>query len=152
MPGYCVSKALPSFSPTGKSIAEYSTTLASFFAASISCGVIASDGGASARAAEANAGPSATALAPFKISRLESFGFLMAPTCSLPLSAERPAAFRRQSEPDFGAPGNGGFRRCNNAQHRAVGCFDHVIAVGAEKHLAGHGGLDGIPGCRRGVR
>ena len=53
------------FSATDRSIEVYQTTLPSFFAASISCGVIASAGGASARAGEANTVPSASAVEPF---------------------------------------------------------------------------------------
>jgi hypothetical protein len=53
--------------------------LASFFAASINCGVIASGGGAAARAGEANTVPSANPVALWSILRLESFGFRMVP-------------------------------------------------------------------------
>jgi len=41
MPGYCASKARPSFSPTGRSIEEYRITLCFLRAASTSAGVIA---------------------------------------------------------------------------------------------------------------
>src|SRR5260370_42702289 len=101
------------FSDTDRSIEVYQTTLPSFFAASINCGVIASAGGASARAGAANTVPSATALeafsAPCKISRLESFRFFIACSCSF-LAAQRPAALGRQREPDLGAPGDRIFR------------------------------------------
>src|ERR1700761_6545449 len=40
MPGYLASNALPSFSPTGRSIDEYRMTFPSFLAASIRSGVI----------------------------------------------------------------------------------------------------------------
>jgi hypothetical protein len=70
------------FSATARSIAVYQTTLPSFFAASINCGVIASAGGAAARAAEANTVPSASAVEPFseacRTSRLESLCFFIA--------------------------------------------------------------------------
>ena len=45
MPGYFASNALPSFSPTGRSIDEYRITLPSFFAASIRSGVIETGSG-----------------------------------------------------------------------------------------------------------
>src|SRR3978361_1153997 len=48
MPGYSPSNALPSFSPTGRSIDEYRITLASLLAASISFGVIAVGSGVAA--------------------------------------------------------------------------------------------------------
>src|SRR3954471_20912365 len=48
MPGYCASNALPSFSPTGRSIDEYRITLPSFFAASTRSGVIDTAAGAAA--------------------------------------------------------------------------------------------------------
>src|SRR6185503_17786181 len=45
-PGYLASKALPTFSDSGRSTEVYQTTLPSFFAASISAGVTASAAGA----------------------------------------------------------------------------------------------------------
>src|SRR6266851_8806317 len=146
IPGYCASKALPSFSPTGRSMAEYSTTLASFFAASINCGVIACAGGASARAADANTVPSANAVEPFSTSRRESLCLFIASILLLRilLSTERAPAFGRQKKPDLAALGNGGFRARNDAQRRAVGCFDHVVAACAEKYLPRHRGLDRV--------
>src|SRR5580704_3495945 len=54
MPGYFASNALPSFSPTGRSIAEYRITLASLVAAAIRSGVIAVGSGAAARSGLAN--------------------------------------------------------------------------------------------------
>src|SRR5882757_6679302 len=77
-------------------MAEYSTTLASFFAASINCGVIATGGGAWARAGEANTVPSANAVQPFNTSRLEIFFFFIA--SSLPgyrLSARQRSGGRK---------------------------------------------------------
>ena len=44
----------------------------------------------------------------WRTSRLESLRFFIASSCLL-LSAQRPAAFGRQREPDLGAPGNRGF-------------------------------------------
>src|ERR1700710_2778970 len=55
MPGYCASNALPSFSPTGRSIDEYRITLPSFFAASTRSGVIDTGAGAAAITRVANA-------------------------------------------------------------------------------------------------
>src|SRR5580658_10125302 len=130
------------FSETARSIDVYQTTWPSFFAASISCGVIPSGGGACARAGAANTVPSASAVEPFRMSRRESFRFFIA--SSFLLSAERPATFRRQREPDFRTLGNSGFGIRDHAQRRAVGGLDHVVTAGAEKHLAGHGGLHGV--------
>src|SRR3954465_5562109 len=64
------------FSDTERSIEVYQTTLPSFFAASISCGVIASAGGAAARNGEANTVPSAAAVDALRTSRLESPGLV----------------------------------------------------------------------------
>src|SRR3981081_2619122 len=109
------------FSATKRSIAVYQTTLPSFLAASISCGVMASAGGASARTDDANTVPSASAFAPFseplRTSRLESFRFFIASSCSLLSSAQCPATLGRQREPDLGAAGHRIFRRCNDAQY-----------------------------------
>src|SRR5882757_4876491 len=144
------------FSATERSIAVYQTTLPSFLAASISCSVIASAGGASARTADANTVPSASALAPFsepcRTSRLESFRFFIASSRWLLLSAQRPATLGRQREPNLGTRWNGVLRRRNDAQGRAISRFDHIVAAGAEKHLPRHGGLDGIPGRLRRLR
>jgi hypothetical protein len=85
MPGYFASKALPSFSPTGRSIEEYRITLASFLAASISCGVIATGSGAAALRGAANA-VSPSAAEPLMTSRRDSFLFFIA-SSSFPLSA-----------------------------------------------------------------
>ena len=74
------------FSDTDRSIEVYQTTLPSFFAASISCGVIASAGGACAREGEANTVPNASAAEalsePCSTSRRESFRFLIASSAS----------------------------------------------------------------------
>ena len=151
MPGYCASNALPSFSPTGKIHRGIQNHLGFFFRGFDQlrrdrlrrrrCGA----GGGREHSAKRKRARAFQNLASGKL-WLSHGADPFAPN----LSAERPAAFDRQSEPDFGASGNGGFGRCNDAQHRAVRCFDHVVAVGAEKHLARHGGLDGILGCCRG--
>src|ERR1700704_702312 len=61
IPGYRASNAFASFSPTGRSMAEYSTTLASLRAASTSAGVIDTGSGPAALDAVAAAqSPSAT--------------------------------------------------------------------------------------------
>src|SRR5260370_1459848 len=126
-------------------MAEYSTTLASLFAASINCGVIACAGGASARAGDANTVPSANAVEPFSTSRRESFCLFIASSCFASLlPAERAATFGRQKKPDVAAPGNGVFRCRDNAQRRAIGGFDHGVAAGAQQHLPGHRGLDRV--------
>src|SRR5580704_11146971 len=150
MPGYFASNALPSFSPTGRSMAEYRITLPSLLAASTSSGVIATGGGASARAGEANTAPSANAVVPFKTFRLENFLAII--VSSMLLSAQRAAAFRRQRQPDLGAPANRVFGRRHHPQGGAVQGLDHVVAAGAEKHLPRHGGLDRILGRRGGLR
>src|ERR1700743_3289959 len=64
IPGYFCSNALPSFSPTGRSIDEYRMTLPSFFAASTSSGVIATGAGlcASTRVDSADSPSAAAAL------------------------------------------------------------------------------------------
>src|SRR5665213_14606 len=135
--------AMPS--ATDRSIEVYQTTLPSFFAASISCGVIVSAGGASARAGAANTVPSASAVEPLRTSRRDGFLFpaFMASFLFL-LSFQRAAAFGRQRQPHFGALGDRVVGRRHDAQHGAVCCLDHVVAAGAEKHLAGHGGLDDV--------
>src|ERR1700676_3065023 len=48
IPGYCASNAFASFSPTGRSMEEYTTTLASLRAASTSAGVIDTGSGPAA--------------------------------------------------------------------------------------------------------
>src|ERR1700710_141482 len=102
MPNFALNAA-PIFSETERSIEVYQTTLPSFFAASISCGVMASDGGAWARTREANSVPSASAVVPFRMSRLLILFFIAISFC---LSAQRAAALRRQREPDLGALGD----------------------------------------------
>src|SRR6478609_9432327 len=72
MPGYFASKALPTFSATGRSTAVYQTTLPSFFAASISFWSIAAAAGACARIGEAKVLAAASAVVPFRICRLEN--------------------------------------------------------------------------------
>src|SRR5581483_9560826 len=72
MPGYCAWNALPSFSPTGRSIAEYSTTLPSRLAASISCGVMATGSGAAALTGAAKS-EKPSAADPLIASRLDRF-------------------------------------------------------------------------------
>src|ERR1700744_630534 len=132
------------FSATPRSIEVYQTTLPSFFAASISAGVIASGGGASARAGSANTVPSASAVVPFRMSRRDGFLLLafMASSLVVGLSFKRAAAFGRPGQPDLGAFFDLIFGRRHDAQHRAVRCFDHVVAARAQKYLAGHGRLD----------
>src|SRR5471030_605522 len=72
MPGYCASNALPSFSPTGRSIDEYRITLPSRRAASTRSGVIATGAGAAATTRVANAlNPSAAD--PLMSSRRDNF-------------------------------------------------------------------------------
>src|SRR5471030_1221398 len=72
-PGYLASKALATFSASGRSTEVYQTTLPSFFAASIKAGVIALAGGAEERTRVENGGvsaaPAASALEAFSTSR-----------------------------------------------------------------------------------
>src|SRR3984957_14717149 len=130
-------------SATARSIEVYQTTLPSFFAASISCGVIASAGGASARAGAAKTVVNPAAAELFRSWRLENFRCLIASLRLLFLSTERAAALGRKIKPDLGAPGNRVLGSGDDAQGGAVNCLDHVVAAGAEKHLTGHGRLYG---------
>src|SRR4029079_17016300 len=151
------------FSDTDRSIEVYQTTLPSFFAASISCAVIASGGGASARAGEANTVPSASAVEacsePCSTSRLESFRVFMASSASsfyrlrrlfratprhAPAADARPAALGRQRQPDLCAFGHRGLGWRGHAQCGAVGHLDHVVARHAEIDLTRHHRLDRI--------
>src|SRR3954451_12520890 len=122
--------AAPTFSETDRSIEVYHTTLPSFFAASINCGVMASAGGAWAITREENTVPNASAVEPFRTSRLLILFFIAISFC---LSAQRAAALRRQRKPDRGALGNGIAGSRDDPQRRAVRCFHHVIAAAAEK-------------------
>ena len=72
MPGYCASNALPSFSPTGRSIDEYRITLPSLRAASTRSGVIETGAGAAAVTRVAHA-LNPNAADPLMRSRLENF-------------------------------------------------------------------------------
>src|ERR1700712_2269724 len=117
------------FSDTDRSIEVYQTTLLSFFAASISCGVIASAGGASARAAVANTVPSASAVEPLRISRREGFVCFIASSrfFSCYLAAQRAAAVGQQCQPHLAAFADIGFGRRGDAQRRTFCDFDHVV-------------------------
>src|ERR1700712_2091566 len=144
MPNFALNAA-PIFSETERSIEVYQTTLPSFFAASISCGVIASAGGASARTAEANTVPSASAVVPLRISRREGIVLFIASSVSFScLSAQRAAAVGRHRQPDLAAFADIGFGRRGDTQRRAVSDFDHVVARCAEIDLTGHHGLDRV--------
>src|SRR5436305_13403955 len=101
MPNLAVNAA-PIFSETDRSIEVYQTTLPSFFAASINCGVMASAGGAWPTTREANIVPSASAVDRFRTSRLEILFFIAVLPFFL-LSAQRAAALGRQRQPDLGA-------------------------------------------------
>src|SRR5215213_247316 len=143
------------FSDTERSMEVYQTTLPSFFAASINCGVMASGGGAAARAGVANTVPSASAVEPlsevFRMSRLDNFRFCIA-FSSASLTAQRPATFRRQRQPDLGAPRHRVVGRRHHAQGGAIWRFYHVVAAGTEKDLTRHRGLDGILAVLRRLR
>src|SRR3954463_7006670 len=109
MPNFALNAA-PIFSETDRSIEVYQTTLPSFFAASISCGVMASAGGASAREGEANTVPRASAVEPFRISRREGIVFFIASSrFRFLLSAQCAAAVGRHRQPDFAALADIGF-------------------------------------------
>src|ERR1700712_2760677 len=142
---YLALKAPAIFSDTDRSIEVYQTTLPSFFAASISCGVIASAGGASARAAVANTVPSASAVVPLRISRREGIVLFIASSVSFScLSAQRAAAVGRHRQPDLAAFADIGFGRRGDTQRRAVSDFDHVVARCAKIDLTGPHGLDRV--------
>src|SRR5262245_50268090 len=114
-------------------------TLPSFLAASMSCGVIAVAGGAAARTlAEPAKAPTAAAVEPLRMSRLDNVGFFIGHSPSIS-SAEHAAAFGRKIEPDCGPMRNVFGCRGDHAQLRAVRQFHHIVTAGAEKHLPHHG-------------
>src|SRR6478672_2436774 len=110
-PGYFASKALPTFSATGRSTAVYQTTLPSFFAASISFWSIADAVGACARIGEAKVLAAAKAVVPCRICRRENFhlfidispcwfAFLLFDFLGAGISShQRTAILRRQFQP-----------------------------------------------------
>src|SRR4051812_41655520 len=93
---------------------------------------MACGGGACAREGEANI-VAASVADPLSTVRLESVLLLMMHS----LSCQRPAALRRQPEPDLGALGNEVVGSGDDAQWGAVRGFNEIIARRAEKHLAG---------------
>src|SRR6202035_5988140 len=115
-------------------------TLPSFFAASISSGVIAVGGGAAAASGEANTVLAATAPVPLRTSRLENLLRRIARFLRLFLSEQRPAALGRQKDPHFGALREALVRRRDGAKLRAVGELDHIVAAIAEEDVARDGG------------
>src|SRR6202163_1037910 len=80
-PEYLASNALATFSAAGRSREVYQTTLPSFLAASINAGVTVLAGGAAAMteaaSIEAANAPAASAVEPFRMSRLENSGFFI---------------------------------------------------------------------------
>src|ERR1700742_817614 len=172
MPGYFASNDFPTFSASGRSTEVYQTTLPSFLAASISCGVISVGGGAAESTCVENALPAASALDPISRSRRESLKFFIGISsmsliyfcCALGLSPPRfpsplvvirslpaqcAAAFGRQMQPDGAALRNVLAGRSEHAELRAVLCLDHVVAVAAEEALPHHGRRHDIVGLRR---
>src|SRR4051812_10670043 len=139
MPNFALNAA-PIFSDTDRSIEVYHTTLPSFFAASISCGVMACAGGASARTQVANMPPAVNAAAPFKRSRRSSL-FFIAVSLASSSARQRAATRRRQRQPDLAAARHGIVGCGDDPQRGAVGGLDHVVAAGAEKNLSRHGCL-----------
>src|SRR3954447_2383710 len=153
MPGYFASKALPTFSATGRSTAVYQTTLPSFFAASISFWSMADAVGACARIGDAKVLAAANAVVPFRTSRLENLHlvigfspcwfrvFIVRLSWRRDFSAhQRTAILRWQLQPNRRALRDAFPGRGDDAQLRAVGDLDHVIAAVAEKDLADDGG------------
>src|SRR5512145_2926599 len=144
-PGYLASNERAIFSANGRSTEVYQTTLPSAFAASISCGVTALAAGA-ADTTEANALDAANAVVPLSTSRREMIGFriVVFSWISLSLSraasssAQHPAAFGRQMEPDRGSARDVLGRGGDHAQLGAVGRLDQIVAAGAEKDLPRH--------------
>src|SRR5581483_6763805 len=143
-PGYFASKALPICSESLRSTEVYQTTFPSFFAASIRAGVTAVAGGAADMTLVENAAPATSALDPISTSRREIFErFIDVPSialfcCPPPtfLSAQCPAALRRQIQPD-GAPLRNILARAGeHAQLGAVPGLNHIIPAAAEKDLA----------------
>src|SRR5690242_4440037 len=113
----------------------------------MSCGVIASAGGAAARAGAANTVPNAAALAPFRTSRRETARLetkcLFIARSPLPYSpAQRAAALGRQRQMHLAAFGHDIARRRHHTQRRAVGGFDQVVTACAEEHLSRDARLD----------
>src|SRR4029079_5797942 len=140
-PGNFASNALPIFSASGRSTEVYQTTLPSFFAASISAGVIELAGGAARTRVEncgASVAPSAAAPDCLMSSRRDQIDFFIhfLHFCAPRLFAQCAAALRRQMQPDCAAGRHVVFGRRHNAQRAAVFCFDHIIPAAAEKDLA----------------
>src|SRR5271163_1304314 len=123
MPGYFASNALPSFSPTGRSIDEYNITLASLRAASTRSGVIEAGSGPAAFTVVANAARPKAAEPLMTLRRVMDVGIARAFCSSLRAERSNPVRkgkkgllrrgachwARRRRDPV--APGNDGFRR-----------------------------------------
>src|SRR5690348_14415838 len=99
MPGYFASNDLAIFSANGRSIEVYQTTLPSFLAASINCGVTGLAGGAADRTRVEKALPASSAPEPASTSRRENFEPFIASSLNF-LFGQRAATFGRQVEPD----------------------------------------------------
>src|ERR1700722_4747363 len=157
MPEYLASKARATRSAAGRSSEVYQTTLPSFLAASIKAGVTGLAGGAAAftavAAIEVANAPAASAVEPFRMSRLEKSGFFIGflpfeirlfasrfvlPALLLVSAAQQPAAVGRHIEPNRGPLRNVLGRRGNHAQLGIVGRRHHIIAARAEKDLPQH--------------
>src|SRR5262245_2583371 len=137
-PGYLASKALATFSASGRSTDVYQTTLPSRRAASINCGVMEAGSGGAALSGDANV-LAARAAVPCNNLRLESRsdiailpvrrGRFFCPRPKVTLRPQRAAALERHLYPDLGALRDVLARRCHNPQLGAVGEFHHIVAA-----------------------
>src|SRR5262245_10806934 len=147
-PGYFASKALAIFSASGRSTEVYQTTLPSFFAASMSCGVTVLAGGAADVTFVEKAAPATSALEPISTSRreirdpvieLSSMRGFLSFRPSISSFCQCAAALRRQMQPDGTALRNVLGRTGEYAQLRAVLHLNHIITAAPEKDLPHYG-------------
>src|SRR5689334_9866204 len=135
MPGYFASNDFPIFSASGRSTEVYQTTLPSFFAASISCGVTGLAAGAADSTCVENALLAASAPVPTKRVRREigksvisvsSFSLVRFYILSSASPCERPAPIGRQTQIHCAALRDVLPRSRENAQLSPILRLDHV--------------------------
>src|SRR4029079_4399100 len=129
MPGYLASNALPTFSASARSTELYQVTLPSFFAASISCGVMLSAAGAD-WAERTKPLAIRAVVEPASTRRRVSLRVIGLSSC------QSPASFGRQAQPHVLPRCNflGGRRR--RPERRLVVAHDGIVARGPEEDLA----------------